>query len=75
MTPDKISILYADYAAQMGRSLGKGISQIATRTYTGLVKNVCPVGDHIALQDDQDNNPVLQHSLSSIAGEAYHKFG
>ena len=31
--------------------------------------------DHNALQDELNNNPVLQHAFSIIAGEAYHKFG
>ena len=36
MTPDEISILYAEYTALMGQSMGKGILQLAS-TYTGLV--------------------------------------
>ena len=59
----------------MGRSMGKEILQLATKTYAGLVKKVFPVGDHNALQDELYNNPALQHALSIIAGEAYHKFG
>ena len=59
----------------MGRNMGKGISQLATNTYTSLVKKVFLMGNHIALQDELDNNPVLQHALSNIAGEVYHKFG
>ena len=55
--------------------MGKGISQLATKTYTSLVKKVFPVGDHNALQGEPNNNPVLQHALFIIAGEAYHKFG
>ena len=60
---------------RMGQSMGKGISQITTRKYTGLVKKVFPVRGHIALQDDLGKNPVIQHAVSIIAAEAYHKFG
>ena len=30
----------------MQRSMGKGTSQVATKTYTGLTKKVFPAGDH-----------------------------
>ena len=33
------------------------------------------MGDHIELQDELDNNPVLHRGLSIIAGEVYHKLG
>ena len=49
MMLDEINTLYADYTARMGQSMGKGISQLATKTYTGLVKKVFPVEDHNAL--------------------------
>ena len=75
MIPDEINTLYAEYTARMGQSMGKGISQLAIKTYTSLVKKVFPVGDHNALQGEPNNNPVLQHASSIIAGEAYHKFG
>ena len=32
--------------------MGKGFLQLATKTYTSLVKNVFPMEDHIALQDE-----------------------
>ena len=59
----------------MGRSMGEGISHLATKTYTetytGLVKKVFSIGDHNALQDELNNNPVLQLALSVITGEVY----
>ena len=72
---DEINTLYAEHTLRMERSMGEGISHLATKTYTGLVKKVFSVGDHYALQDELNNNPVLQLVLSVIAGEAYHKFG
>ena len=40
-----------------------------------LIKKVFPVGNHSPLLKDLDDNPVVQHALSIVAGEIYHKFG
>ena len=74
MTPDEVNTLYAEYTERMEQSMGKGIILIATRIHTSFVKKAFPVGDHIAVQDELDNNPILQHTLSIIAGEVYHEF-
>ena len=38
------------------------LNQIVTSAYTGLAKRLIPVGDHAALKNNFDNNPVLQHA-------------
>ena len=75
MYPDKVTSLYTEYTTRMGRSMGDGISKMATLACTELLKRLFPVGDHAALKNDLDNNPVLHHTLCVLSGEIYHRFG
>ena len=71
MDPDEATALNTEYTTRMGRSMGDGISKMATSAYTGLVKRLFPVGDHAALINDLDNNSVLQHVLCVLSGEIH----
>ena len=59
MDPDEVTALYTKYTTRVARSMGDGISKMAKPAYTGLVKRLFLVGDHSALKNDLNNNPVL----------------
>lgn len=71
----EIEKLYSRYEARLGTAMTKTLGCAALQIYAGVVSMLIPVDSQPALIADLEDDPFVEHALSSAACELYHRYG
>ena len=75
MDDTEIEKIYAQYETRLGAQMTKTLGQSALQLYAMVAGKVLPITDESLLVQDLENDPFVQHALSSAACELYYRFG
>ena len=75
MTPEQINKLYCRYEARLGASMTKTLGNSFINLYVMGVSKYFNVVDRPKLIEDLEEDPFINHALTSSCCELYYRFG
>ena len=75
MTPEEIKKLYCKYEARLGASMTKTLGNSFINLYVMGVSSYFKVNDPPKLMQDLEEDPFINHALTSACCEMYYRYG
>ena len=75
MTPQELDKLYCRYEARLGASMTKTLGNYFISLYVMGVSKYFNVINPLKLLEDLEEDPFINHALTSICCELYYKYG
>ena len=75
MAPQEVDKLYCRYEARLGESMTKTLGNSFINLYIMSVSKYLNVINPSKLIEDQEEDPFINHEMTSVCCELYHKYG
>lgn len=75
LTPEEVDKLYSRYEARLGASMTKTLGNSFINLYVMGVSKYFNVVDPPKLFEDLEEDPFINHALTSVCCELYYKYG